>query len=371
MKLQIAALAVGAALLAGCADAQPGPGPGPGLRAGPGAPQLPPPPITSDMPEAALAASLDTWMSGLSKQGLFSGAILVRRDSRDVWSNAYGLADRSAKVAPTVDTPFNFGSISKILTHTAVVQLVEAGKVSLDDTVGKWLPSYPQATSRTATITQLLDHRGGVADFFGPAFGQAPKSQFSSNRAYFDFVSRQPPLFAPGEREEYCNGCYAVLGEIIAAASGVSYESYVRDNILRRAGMAHTTFVPPVAAARPYGQPRPDLDLQDVSDFHGSAASAAGGAFSTLHDLAAFNDALRDNRLTSAAGTAVVLRARAAESGRSTQRHGVAGGAPGVNAMLISNGSWTVITLANLDPPAAEEPGSAIFRALAGPANPP
>jgi CubicO group peptidase (beta-lactamase class C family) len=184
------------------------------------------------MSEAALAASLDGWMSGLAEQQLFSGAVLVRHDGRDVWSKAYGLANRSASLAATVDTPFNFGSIGKILTHTAIIQLAEAGKLSLDDTVGKWLPAYPQAVSRTATIEQLIGHRGGIADFFGPAFARTPKSQFTANRAYYDLISHQPPLFAPGEREQYCNGCYAVLGEIIAAATGVSYETYVRDNIL-------------------------------------------------------------------------------------------------------------------------------------------
>lgn len=372
MKMRLAALALAALLQAGPAVAQPGPGPGPSPRQGPSAgPQLPPPPITPDMTEAALAANLDSWMSGLAEHGLFSGAVLVRHDGRNFWSKAYGLADRSARLTATVDTPFNFGSIGKILTHTAIIQLAEAGKLSLDDTVGKWLPAYPQEVSRKATITQLLGHRGGIADFFGPAFAQTLKSQFTANRAYYELISRQPPLFAPGEREQYCNGCYAVLGEIIAAASGVSYETYMRDNILAPAGMTQTAFAPPASAARPYGRPRPGMDLQDVSDFHGQAASAAGGAYATLHDLAAFNDALRDNKLTSAAGTAMVLRADAPANGRATQRHSIGGGAPGVNALLAGNGSWTVITLANLDPPAAEAPGAAIFRALAEPSDRP
>ena len=318
------------------------------------------------MSEVALAAGIDGWMSGLAEQQLFSGAVLVRHDGRDVWSKAYGLANRSASLAATVDTPFNFGSIGKILTHTASIQLAEAGKLSLDDTVGKWLPADPQAVSRKATIAQLLSHRGGIADFFGPAFAQKPKSQFAANRACYDLISYQPPLAAPGEREQDCNGCYAVLEEIIAAATGVSYETYVRDNILLPAGMTHTVFAPPASAARPFGRPRPDMDLQEVSNFHGAAASAAGGAFATLRDLAAFNDALRDNKLTSAAGTAAVLRADAPANGRAAKRHGIGGGAPGGNALLTRIASWTVITLANLDPLAAEAPGSAIFRALAG-----
>ncbi len=359
MKAIFAAVCIGSVLLAASAGAQRGPGPGAG-------PPLPPPPVTADMADAALARDLDAWMADLVAKDRFSGVVLVARDGKAIWSEAYGLADRNAKTAAKVDTTFNYGSIGKALTHTAIVQLIEAGKVSADDTVGKWLPDYPQAQTRAATITQLITHRGGVADFFGPAFRDAPKASFTSNAAYYSFVSKQPPLFAPGEREEYCNGCYAVLGEIIAKASGVSYERYMQDNILARAGMSHTSFTRPVGAAIPYGRPRPDIPLEDVSDFHGVAASAAGGGYTTVGDLLAFDAALRSNKLTSAAGTATILRASSPETGRSTARIGFAGGAPGINALLTGNGAWTVIVLANLDPPAGEAPGAAIMRALAG-----
>lgn len=359
MKATLTAVCIGLSLLAASADAQRGPGPGAG-------PPLPPPAVSPDMPDAKLAQDLDAWTADLAAKDRFSGVVLVARDGKEIWTKAYGLADRSAKTAAAIDTAFNYGSIGKALTHTAVVQLIGAGKLSADDTVGKWLPDYPQATTRAATITQLITHRGGVADFFGPAFRDAPKASFTSNAAYYAFVSKQPPRFAPGEREEYCNGCYAVLGEIIAKASGMSYERYMQDNVLARAGMSHTSFTKPVGAAKPYGRPRPDIPLEDVSDFHGAAASAAGGGYTTVRDLLAFDEALRGNKLTSPAGTAMVLRGAAPATGRSTARIGFAGGAPGINALLTGNGAWTVIVLANLDPPAGEAPGAAIMRALAG-----
>lgn len=204
MKMRLAALALAALLQAGSAAAQPSSCPG--LRQGPNAgTSLPPPPIAPDMSEVTLAARLDGWMSGLAEQQLFSGAVLVRHDCRDVWSKAYGLTNHSASLAATVDTSFNFGSIGKILTHTAIIQLAQAGKLSLDDTVGKWLPAYTQAVSRNATIAQLLSHRGGIADFFGPAFAQTPKSQFTANRACYDLILHRPPLLVPGARGQDCN----------------------------------------------------------------------------------------------------------------------------------------------------------------------
>ena len=141
--------------------------------------------------------------------------------------SAYGLANREKQIPNTVRTRFNIGSINKEFTQTAIRQLVRDGKLSLTDTLGKFFPNYPQATSRAATVEQLLTHRGGLADFFGPEFNQAAKDRFASNADYFTFVSSLPPSFAPGERNQYCNGCYIALGAIIEKVSGMPYEKYV------------------------------------------------------------------------------------------------------------------------------------------------
>ena len=150
-------------------------------------------------------------------------------------------------------TRFNLGSINKIFTQVAIRQLVAAGKLSLTDTLGKFFPDYPQATSRAATVEQLLGHRAGLADFFGDAFTRAPKSQFASNADYFKFVGNQPPTFAPGERNQYCNGCYIALGAIVEKVSGMPYEKYVAENVFARAEMTST------------GYPRSDRPSPDIA----------------------------------------------------------------------------------------------------------
>src|SRR5262249_3885640 len=151
------------------------------------------------------------------------------------------------------------------------------------DTLEHFIPDYPQAVTRPATIAQLASFRAGVADFFGPAFRDAPKDQFASNADYYRFAAAQPAVFAPGEREMYCNGCYAVLGEIIARVTGGSYEDYIAAHVLQPAGMTHSGFfhadaLPP-NTVRLYGRPRPDSDLVDVANFQGRAGSAAGGIY--------------------------------------------------------------------------------------------
>ena len=132
----------------------------------------------------------------------FSGVVLVARAGAPVYEKALGLADRDRKTPNTVETRFSIGSINKIFTKTAIAQLVAQGRLKLSDTLGALLPDYPQAATKAATVDQLLSHQGGVADFFGPAFDQAPKDRFRSNADYYQLVATQAPLFAPGAQRQ-------------------------------------------------------------------------------------------------------------------------------------------------------------------------
>ena len=92
------------------------------------------------------------------------------------------MADRDKKIANTIRTRFNIGSINKEFTQTAIRQLVRDGKLSPDDTLGKFFPDYPQVASRTATVQQLLTHRGGLSDFFGPRIQQGREGSLRVER---------------------------------------------------------------------------------------------------------------------------------------------------------------------------------------------
>lgn len=343
-----------------------------GPRPRPDAPQLAPPTVSAAMSDAEIAAALQTWFAGYAAQGQFSGVALVARGGREIFAGAYGEADRAAHVANGADTRFSTASIGKAFTHVAILQLVQAGRLSLTTRLGEVIPDYPIEAARTATIEQLLGHRAGIGDLFGPAFRGEPKQNYTSNAAYYAFIARQPQMFAPGEREQYCNGCYIVLGEIIARVSGLSYEDYIAQRIFAPAGMTRSGFFRhdqlPSDSARFYGSPRgPGGEIEDVSAFHGVAGSGAGGAYSTARDLLAFDNAVREHRLLNAEGAAHFLRG-APESGRATARIGRAGGGPGVNGMLMGDGAWTVILLTNRDPPFAETAGPQVFSLFAGPA---
>lgn len=313
---------------------------------------------TDDQVTAALAAQLDS----LSKAGAFSGAVLLAKGDKVLLRNAYGLASRRYETPNRPDTRFNLGSINKAFTRIAIEQLARAGKLKLDDTIDRYLPEYSREKASKITIQMLIDHRGGVCDIFGPWYETADRTQLRSVSDWVSLIKDQPLRFEPGTREEYSNGGYVLLGAIVEKVSGKNYYDYVRENIFVPAGMKDTesyeTDDPIANVASGYtrrmgnGSEGPWRDNESMRPGRGSPA---GGGYSTVDDLLRFAQALRAGKF-----------GEKAEGGI-----GIAGGAPGTNALLEMEGDWTIVALANLDPPAAERIGTkmrGVFRrAGAGP----
>ena len=145
-------------------------GPGGGGRGGP--PSLPAPPIDGRMSTAEITAALDAYLAGLSRSGEFAGVVAIAKDGQTIFRQAYGIADRERQTPMNVDLRFNLASIGKAFTKVAIGQLLAAGTLKPGDTVGALLPDYPNAAAKAATIDQLLNMRGGIADFFGEAFAE-------------------------------------------------------------------------------------------------------------------------------------------------------------------------------------------------------
>jgi CubicO group peptidase (beta-lactamase class C family) len=348
-----------------------------GGGAEPGNP-LPPPPITADMAADAMTPALDRYLGALAAKDEFSGAVLVAKAGSAVFVRPYGLANIDAKVANTAATRFNVGSIGKFFTKVAIGQLIEKGKLNLTSTIGEILPDYPNPDGRVATVDQLLNHSAGIANFFSPEFAVADKSKFRSNDDYYRFVASRPLTFAPGTRTEYCNGCYVVLGAIVERISGMPYENYIAENVFKPAGMTGAAFIGSDSAGAAIGYTRfsdaglpvEGAPLRDNRNQHGARGSAAGGSYAQVSDLLAFDNALREYRLLGRSMTAWFLDASpdaSATGARMGGRYGVRGGAPGVNAILVSNGTWAVVVEANRDMPIAVRVGEAIMRQLAPP----
>jgi CubicO group peptidase (beta-lactamase class C family) len=329
-------------------------------------PGAPPPAITGTMSDAELARVLDPYLEQRAAADEFAGVVAIAREGRTVYQKAVGLADRDARTPVTTGTRFNIASIGKAFTKSAIAQLVAQGRLAFTDSIGALLPDYPNEASRAATVDQLLTHQGGIADFFGSAFDAAPKSGFASNADYYRFVSGRPAEFAPGARREYCNGCYVVLGAIIERLTGQRYEEYVAQHVFAPAGMKGAGFLrsdrPAPDVARQYSRRLgAGGALANAIGAHGVTGSAAGGAYATAADLLAFDAAMRAGTLLDPRMTAWFLGGETPRAGvRATGAVGIAGGAPGTNALLETDVTWAVAVVGNLDPPSAAALGQAI-----------
>ena len=311
---------------------------------------VPAPPVDGSLPSDEISRRLGGYFAKLAQDEVFSGVALVAKNGVPVFLQAYGMADRDKKIPNTIQTRFNIGSINKAFTQIAINQLIAEGMLSAKDTLGKFFPDYPQAPTRAATVEQLLTHRAGVADFFGPDFDRATKSSFASNADYFRFVGTLPLTFSPGERSQYCNGCYIALGAIVEKVSGMPYEKYVAEKVFGRAEMTSTGYLrsdqPASDIALGYTRRAGD-GLRSSIEMHGVTGSAAGGGYSTALDLLTFVKALNAGKFPGTDGGI-----------------GIAGGAPGTNAIVESAGEWTVIVLSNFDPPVAENIGQRLASVL-------
>jgi len=341
---------------------------------GPGAERSAPasgPALTDAEAVARIRAHLD----GRAAAGEFSGVALLARGGKRLLEAAWGLADRERGTPATVSTRFNLASIGKLFTRTAVAQLAEAGKLSLDDRLSKWLPDYPNADA--ITLEMLCEHRAGVGDIFGPAFEAADRSKLRHNRDFLPLFRDSPPWFAPGTSRRYSNGGYVLLGEVIARASGVDYYDYLARHVFGPAGMKATGY--PVEGDGTEGLARgytregaPEGAERDNLPTRPARGSAAGGGYATAADLLAFDRALFGAKLCSPAWAAWVAggpRPRPGEAdGGPAPMTGFAGGAPGVSSEWLHEGDVTLVVLTNRDPQvsgAVLEPLRGIVRRMA------
>ncbi|MBZ5684426.1 MAG: beta-lactamase family protein [Acidobacteriia bacterium] len=300
----------------------------------------------------------------------FAGAVLIAKHGKVVLSEAYGLADREHKTSNTLKTRFRIGSMNKMFTAVSILQLAQARKLELTDTVGKYLTDYPNKDiASKVTIHQLLTHTGGTGDIFGPEF-DAHRLELRTLQDYVNLYGNRAPKFEPGSRWEYSNYGFILLGAIIEKVSGQSYYDYVREHVYVPAGMTSTGSEPEDNAVsdRSVGYTKMDSAAwapnTDALPYRGSSA---GGGYSTAEDLVRFADALQSHKLLDALYTEMLTTGKQGTPNYSyaygfedrmvngARCFGHGGGAPGMNGDLkiCPRTGYVIAVLANLDPPAA------------------
>lgn len=263
-----------------------------------------------------LVRMIGTLAQKYTERELFSGVILIAREDDVLFKKAYGPASIAYRTPMTLDTRLNIASIGKTLTGVAIAQLVDAGKLSYDDTIGKVLPDYPDQKVRdTVIVRQLLSHTSGLGpkDYYEGPLWAALRPRLRSVPDYMRLVVGTPIGSEPG-KYLYSNSGYVLLGAIIERLSAQSYYDYVRDHIFKPAGMTRSFY-------HELDQENPDVAVPLTNLFNkgdesyvyrlgpprnatyelGAKGGPQGGAYVTADDLFAFAKALRAGKLVSAA----------------------------------------------------------------------
>ncbi len=180
---------------------------------------------------------LERYLRGMENKNEFSGAVLVARGDGPIFQGAYGYASKRFKALNRLDTRFNLGSCNKAFTTIAVAQLMEQGKLSLDDPIGTYLDMFPPEIAEQVTIRHLLNMRSGWGDYWSNEYFINNITQLRSVSQYLEFIKDIPLDFEPGTNFQHCNTGFIVAGAIIEAVSGMDYYEYIRKNIYEPAGM--------------------------------------------------------------------------------------------------------------------------------------
>jgi len=327
-----------------------------------------------DLTEEQIIDFLDRYLDNLVSKDRFSGTVLIAKDGKPVYTRAFGLASKRYNIPNQLDTKFNLGSMNKMFTGVAIMQLVEQERVSLNDLVGKYLPDLPRSEiSKKVTIHHLLTHTSGMQDYWEEIF-DSHWWEIKTVSQLAELIFDDTLLFEPGSDFHYSNSGPIVLGMIIEKVTGLDYFDYVRDYIYIPAGMINSdcyemdTPVPNLAigytkmnyddSRNPEGKWRNNLFMHVVK------GGPAGGGFSTVEDLLKFDIALRTNVLISKESFdslttgkmkrghdrmyAYLFQDRRVNDQRIV---GHEGGAPGINAnldMFLDSG-YTVAVMVNYD----------------------
>jgi len=336
-------------------------------------------------------ATIERTVERLTRGGGFSGTVYVTRGDSVIFARGYGFANREDSIPNAPHTKFSLASMGKMFTATAVLQLVDEGKLRLTDTLERVLPAYPNhERSSRITIAQLLQHTAGLGDLWS-----TPKKPVAGLRgaiAQAAAVAYPPLAFEPGTRWSYSNEGYVVLAAVVEQVSGEPFHQYLRRHVFAPSGMTETVLATGADYVIPHRavgyRPAPDDPLGAGAlrgnwSFLGDSAGGAGGGYSTVGDIARFGRALRSGKLISAALRDSMWTGRWDLPGYEGQRYGFASYVMPVGARVavghggggngsgmdngfkqFTDGSYQVVVLANWEPPAGGRLADEIIRFL-------
>ncbi|MFQ5791773.1 MAG: serine hydrolase domain-containing protein, partial [Acidobacteriota bacterium] len=244
---------------------------------------------------AGIDSMVERARSSLGTPGISVALVL---DDELAWSAGYGLADVENEVPARADTVYRIASISKPMASTAIMQLVEAGRVDLEDPVRQHVPFFPHKPLMI-TLRQIMTHTSGIRHYKPGEFDI--KEHFDSLESAVRIFKDDPLLFTPGTQYGYSSYAYNLLAAVVETASGLRFDAYMKEKVWAPAGMQSTRLekageiVP--RRARQYVKDGPGGRVRNAPYADLSIKWAGGGIISTVEDLARFHIALDQGKL--------------------------------------------------------------------------
>ena len=326
-----------------------------------------------------IRTATDSIVADALKGGMAAGmSVAVVRGRDTIVMKGYGKADLEFDVPTPPRAIYEIGSVTKQFTASAILQLRDAGKLSLDDTITKFLPSL-NLQGNVVTIRHLLDHTSGIKSYTELPEFRTLRMQKLARDTLVKLVGNKPFDFKPGDALIYNNSGYFLLGLIIEKASGMAYDAYVKQHLFDRAGMPDSRYCSESAIVknRAHGYDVVARGLVRAAYLDHTWPFAAGSLCSTVGDLVAWNFALHGGRVLSPAAYRDLTTARTLNDGTplryskglfvdSALGHAVITHGGGINGFLSTvdyfpQDSTVVVVLANTAGPVS--PGT-VARAI-------
>lgn len=252
-------------------------------------------------PASTLTSKIDEYLQASVKHDQFSGSVLVAKEGKPIFSDAYGMANYELGVANTSQTVYAIASLTKQFTAMAILQLQERKQLMISDPICRYLDDCPEAW-QPITIHHLLTHTSGIKNYSSLPEWDDQISRLPYERKAFVKVFRDLPLqFTPGEKHGYSNSGYYLLGLIIERVSGVSYADFLRENIFAPLAMNSSGYYDPPAlvANRANGYYWANGGFVNAPILNQSLTFSGGGIHSTTQDLLRWDQALYSEKLVS------------------------------------------------------------------------
>ena len=256
-------------------------------------------PVSAQVASAVVPMRIETLVNSYNTKGLDieDATVLVAKDGAPVFRGSFGLANREWGIKSEPDVEYRIGSITKQFVAAAILQLVEAQKLSLDDHISKFIANTPP-TWREITIRHLLTHTSGIPNFTALPEFDGRTWLYKSAEDVVGLVHDRPLDAAPGASFNYDNTGYVILGLVVQKVSGRSLGDYLSSHIFTPLGMSHTGFVSDqVLPHRATGYVHEGTAWLDTGWMSNVIESGAGGLYSTVDDLLRWDQALYDPKL--------------------------------------------------------------------------